>query len=131
MHSTPWPREMEIRNNYDSGISSGRPSSIIPRSPLADHFPDVRPDRQFDHTRHKVRFKDEMDTRDETNRNSIAPGMNTGNVTERRYRRPIVQGKDTHTRRFNRREVKAATYDGSGLWLDYKTHFNTVGKLNG
>lgn len=130
MHSTPRPREMEIHDNYDSGIASGRPSSIIHRSPLADHFPDVRPGRQIDHTRPKVRFNEEMDTRDETNKNGMGPGVNAGNVTERRYRRPTVQGKEPETRRFNRREVKAATYDRSGSWLDYKTHFNTVGKLN-
>lgn len=111
MHSTPRPREMEIRDNYDSGIASGRPSSIIHRSPLADHFPDAGPDRQFDYTRPKVRFNEEMDTRDETNRNGIGSGVNTGNVNERRNRRPTVQGKETETRRFNRREVKAATYD--------------------
>lgn len=119
-----------IRTKYDSGIASGRPSSIIPRSPLADHFTDARPDRQFDYTRPKVRFNQEMDTRVEINRNGIRHVVNNGNVTERRYRRPIVQGKETETRRFTRREVKVATYDGSGSWLDYKTHFNTVGKLN-
>uniref|UniRef100_A0A8W8NZE9 Uncharacterized protein n=1 Tax=Magallana gigas TaxID=29159 RepID=A0A8W8NZE9_MAGGI len=80
MHSTPRPREMEIRNNYDSGIASGRPSSIIPRSPLADHFPDVRPDSQLDHTRPKVRFNEEMDTRDETNGNGIGPVVNNVRV---------------------------------------------------
>lgn len=130
MHSTPRPREMEIHDNYDSGIASGRPSSIIPRSPLADHFPDVRPGRQIDDSRPKVRFNEEIDTRVEAMRNGMGPGVNAGNVTERRYRRPTVQGKEPETRRFNRREVKAATYDGSGSWLDYKTHFNTVGKLN-
>lgn len=97
---------------------------------MADHFPDARPDRQLDHTRTKVRFNEKMDTRVETNRNVIEPRVNTGNVTERRYRRPTVQGKETETRRFNRRVVKATTYDASGSWLDYKTHFNTVGKLN-
>nr|XP_034338992.1 uncharacterized protein LOC117693065 [Crassostrea gigas] len=71
-----------------------------------------------------------MDTRVEINRNGIRHVVNNGNVTERRYRRPIVQGKETETRRFTRREVKVATYDGSGSWLDYKTHFNTLGKLN-
>lgn len=117
MHSTPRPREMEIHDNYDSGIASGRPSSIIHRSPLADHFPDVRPGRQIDHTRPKVRFNEEMDTRDETNKNGMGPGVNAGNVTERRYRRPTVQGKEPETRRFNRREVKAATYEVVRGWI--------------
>lgn len=76
MHSTPRPSEMEIRDNYDSGIASGRPSSIITKSPLADHFPDARPDRQFDHTRPKVRLNEEMDTRVETDRNGIGPAVN-------------------------------------------------------
>lgn len=44
MQSTPRPRKMEIHDNYDSGIACDRPSSVIPRGPLADHFLDVRPD---------------------------------------------------------------------------------------
>lgn len=44
MQSTPRPRKMEIHDDYDSGIACGRPSSVIQRSPLADHFLDVRPD---------------------------------------------------------------------------------------
>lgn len=48
-----------------------------------------------------------METRNDTNRNGIGPGLNTGNVNERRYRRATVQGKEPETRRFNRREIKA------------------------
>ncbi|KAK3090718.1 hypothetical protein FSP39_014054 [Pinctada imbricata] len=29
-----------------------------------------------------------------------------------------------------RREIKPATYDGSGNWLDYKSHFQSVSKIN-
>lgn len=47
MHSTPRPRKMKFHDKYDSVIASGRPSSIIPRNPLDDHFPDVGSDRQF------------------------------------------------------------------------------------
>lgn len=56
---------MEIYDKYDSGITTGRPSSIIPRSPLADHFSNVKPDWQFDQTRPNVRFNEEMDTRND------------------------------------------------------------------
>lgn len=59
MHSTSRSRKMKFHDKYDSVIASGRSSSIIPRNPLDDHFPDVKPDRQFYHTRPKVRFNKE------------------------------------------------------------------------
>lgn len=68
MHSKPRPSEVEIHDNFDSKIASGR---LLRLFPGADHFTDARPDSQFDHTRPKVRFNEELDTEVETNRNAI------------------------------------------------------------
>jgi hypothetical protein len=63
----------------------------------------------------------------------IAPSSSNGQfITERRPRRPVDNERgNTDSRGYkNRCEVKPATYDGSGSWIDYYTHFRTVSKLN-
>lgn len=79
-----------IHGKNDLGITSSRYFLLIPTSPLVDYFPDIRPNKHYNCSRDKVRFNEEMETRNDTNRNGIGPGVNTGNVTERRYRRPRV-----------------------------------------
>lgn len=68
-HSTSRPHEIEICENYNSGIESVLLLSIIPESPLTDHFAAVEPDGQSNLTHAKVRFNEELDNRDKTNTN--------------------------------------------------------------
>ena len=132
IHSTPRP---QARSLPDSGIVTGqRPSTGTSYSPVADQL-------RVNEPRESVQFRlgpernrqTEQQFGDMFGLSDIAPNSSNGQfITERRPRRLVDNERGNFDSRGykNRREVKPATYDGSGSWIDYYTHFRTVSKLN-
>lgn len=132
IHSTPRPQAQSLP---DSGIVTGqRPSTWTSDSPVANYLrvnePQSSVQFRLDPERHRrtgPQFGDMLGL------SNIGPSSANGQyITERRPRR-IIDNERGHSESRgykSRREVKPATYDGSGPWIDYYTHFRTVSKLN-
>ena len=129
LHSTPRARGAEI---CDSGIGNDRQVTVTPRSRLADHFSETKHDERFmgNGARPKVGYHGVQDETEYDGDGYVGKDRVDTQFVSHRRPRPVTQIQEPVVRKFNRREIKAATYDGSTSWIDYRTHFQTVAKLN-
>ena len=118
LHSTPraqvseTPRDSGIRNDH-------RQVTVTPRSRLAEHCFERKHDERFmrNGARPKVEYRGDLEETEHDRDGYVGRDRVDTQFVSHRRPRPVTQIQEPVVRKFNRREVKAATYDGSTSWL--------------